>query len=410
MENRQIIGASIWVSSFLILYNFTANLANDIYLPSMPELVRIFHTSPSVLQLTMTAWFAGVSLPQLFFGPLSDRFGRRKVLLFGAILFLLATLICTAANNIWILIAARYLQGVGVCSLNVTTFGILADLYDAKSRTQIVNKINMCGILAPLIGPLIGGYILFYFGWRMNFVLIFLFAAFGISGLWYKLPESNVYLNPYALHWNNIYKNYILLLRTKNFLKHLIPYSLLLGGIVAYLTAAPFLIIDQMHVQAENFGFTQMPIFAAFLVGGFWVGNIKSEANLLKISRMGMGFIFLASIVFIIFSLLYGNQLYALILPMLIYAFGFSLCGSVLVNEVMSAAVINKGSAAAFLGFAMALSCFINSLLIGMIYNGAITSLAFLISTLSLISVLVFFMPFKINAPCDVNLQEALNK
>lgn len=388
-ESPQI---SLWIGFFLIIYNFTANLANDLYLPSMPELAKAFSTQASTLQLTMSAWFAGVSLPQLFFGPLTDRFGRRKVLLLGALLFLFATILCTTAYNVQMLIIARFLQGVGVSSLNVSTFSILADLYDDHARTRIMNKISMCGILAPLIGPLIGGYILLYCGWRMNFVTIFCFGLIGILGLWWKLPESNLYLNPFALNFRNIYKNYLLLFYSNGFLKNLIPYALLLGGLVAYLTISPFLIIDAMHVPSQYYGLAQVPIFSAFLVGGSCFSFIKSNDHLSLCVSFGLCLTLIASVAFIFLPHIWGETLWSLIIPMVIYALGFSLCGAVLVTKVMGSAVISKGSAAAFLGFSMALSCFLNSFLISLFYHGSITQIAYLISALSLLAACTYYL------------------
>ena len=179
------------IAFLLVLYNFSANLSNDIYLPSMPKLVEFFHSDAATLQFTMTDIDFGVAVPQLFFGPLTDRLGRRPVLILGGLCFLFATLICMSATQIQVLIIGRLLQGIGVCSLNVTTFSILVDLFDYKKRTQIMNKISLFGTLAPLIGPVLGGYILIYLGWRFNFSVVFALAFIGIIGLYFKLPESN---------------------------------------------------------------------------------------------------------------------------------------------------------------------------------------------------------------------------
>lgn len=362
-------------------------------MPSMPVLVSDFATTSNIVQLTMTAWFAGVALPQLFFGPLTDRYGRKPILLAGALCFLLSTLVCTAANQIFLLIIARFFQGVGVCSLNVATFGILADLYDSKNRTKLMNKINMCANLAPLLGPIIGGYVLTYLGWRMNFVLIFILALVSILGLLVKLPESNMYLNPHALNVKNIYKNYLLLIRTKGFLKHLLPYSLMLSGVVVYLTAAPFLIIRQLHVPAEYFGYTQLPVFISFIVGSLIFDRQNDDQMMRKVAKSGVNMVLIAGVLFLIGSFIFGTKISVLIVPMVIYALGFSLCGSFLVNEVMTAGSISKGSAAAFLGFAMAASCVLASTILGLLYDGTILANAAIIAALSIISAVIFFSP-----------------
>lgn len=381
-----------WIPLLLIVYNFGANLANDIYLPSMPELAITFSTSSNVLQLTMTVWFAGVALPQLFFGPLTDYYGRRPILFMGGFCFLTSTLICAAATNVWVLIVARFFQGVGVCSLNVSCFSILSDLYDHKTRTRIMNKISLFGTLAPLIGPVIGGYILAYIGWRSNFIVVFLIGMVSLLGLFFKLPESNVHLNRYALKPKNIFRNYVRLVKNKHFLKHLIPYCLILGGLVAYLTSAPFIIITNLRVPPQWFGYTQMPIFIAYILGSLYLNSINDEESIKKLLIRGIQLVFIAGVMLLSTIYFFGSHLLFFILPMVLFAFGFSLCASPLTSEVMSCSPVAKGSTAAFLGFSMAVSCMLASLLLGIIYDGTILSIAILLFLITTIAAITYFI------------------
>lgn len=380
-----------WVPPLLILYNFCANLANDIYLPSMPTLTHSFMTTSNMLQLTMTVWFAGVAIPQLFFGPLTDRFGRRPILLWGGVCFLISTLICASATNIFTLITARFFQGVGVCSLNVATFSILIDLYNYQLRTKIMNKISLVGTMAPLVGPVLGGYILIYFGWRTNFIIIFIMGLISVVGLWIKLPESNLNLNPQAINIKNISLNYFELLMSKGFLKNLIPYCLILGGLIIYLTAAPFIIIEKLKVPAHLFGFTQLPIFIAFGIGAIYLGSVKDDETIRKLLVRGLFLVFIGGASMFFSSYFIADHLIIFILPMIVYAFGASLCGPPLVNEVMSSATAAKGAAAAFLGFGMALSCMLSSLCLGLVYNGTMILVATLIFFIVMIAIGIYF-------------------
>lgn len=389
--NNQNRNELFWVPLLLVLYNFCANLANDIYLPCMPLLEHQFETSSRTLQLTMTAWFAGIAFPQLFFGPLSDRYGRRCILLNGGVCFLIASIVCAFSNSIGVLILGRFFQGVGVCSLNVATFTILSDRYDFLSRTKIINKINRVGIIAPLLGPILGGYILMYCGWRINFILIFFMGLFSVTGLWLTLSESNHYLNLEATKVKRVFKNYGDLLKNKIFLKHLVPYSLLLGGLIVYLTAAPFVIIEKLNIPVNFFGVTQLPIFGAYILGSFYLSTIKSEAAIRQLLTKGMMLVLLAGIMMVGMSYLIGNHLLSFIAPMVLYAVGFSFCGSPLVNEVMSSATEAKGSAAAILGFGMALSCMLSSLLLGFIYNGTILVIGSLMGIIAMLAASLYF-------------------
>lgn len=391
----------IWIPFFLILYNFCVNLSNDIYLPSLPKLVTLFSSSISSLQLTVTAWFAGVACPQLFFGPLTDRYGRRPVLLAGGIIFLLASLWCALSNNVLALIMARFFQGVGVSSINVCSFGILTDLYTYKKRTQIMNKINMWGNLAPLLGPIIGGYIFKYYGWRTNFLFILMLGLICLLGLWKKLPESNSNLNPKALKFKNITRNYWLLIRNKSFLQHLLPYCLILGGLIVYITSAPFIVIEKLGVPPEYFGYAQLPIFITFISGSLYLNYAADESKIKVLLSRGIIIIFIAGILLITSNFFLENNLYSFIIPMVIYALGFSLCASPLTSEVMASAGTAKGSGAAILGFGMAMSCMLSSFLLGLIYNGTIVSIACLIFLISTLATYVYFLPSDISVETE---------
>lgn len=377
------------IALFIIFYNFCANLSNDIYLPSLPTLMEVFNTTPNMTQLTMAAWYAGVALPQLIFGPLSDSFGRRPILFGGGLCFLLGSLACAFAPNITILILARFIQGIGVSSLNVSSFAILADLYQSEKRIKIITKIGVVGTLAPLIGPVIGGYMLVYAGWRSNFLIIFLMALFCLLGLWQTCSESNSYLDRAPLSIKNIYKNYLSLLKENGFLKHLIPYCLILSCIVAYLTAAPFIIINQLQIDPRYFGYTQFSVFSAYIIGAIILGKQKNSETIKKFLWMGMKIILLSSFMMLILSHLFQDHLFILIIPMTIFTFGSSLCGSPLISEVISSQM-TSGLRAAFLGFGMAVSCMLSSSLVGLFYTGAISSLANLIFLLTTIAAVIY--------------------
>ena len=176
----------IWI---IVLY-FTDNVANDIYLPIMHTLVNVFNVSVQVIQLTYTASFLGTTLPQLFLGPLADRFGRRPLLLWGGVLFVSATILSMTATNIFQLIIGRFLQGIGICCTNVIRFTSVQELFDYKERVKIFAYIGFFGILSPLIGPLIGSYILTQAGWRYIFLFVATMALTSIYFFFLFIPYT----------------------------------------------------------------------------------------------------------------------------------------------------------------------------------------------------------------------------
>jgi len=390
-QNFSKISKFFWVPLFLISYNFLANLSNDLYLPTFPSLVHALNTSSTYVQLTLTAWFAGVVAPQLIFGPLSDHIGRRPLLFWGGVCFAVASLMCALSLNIWMLLSARFLQGIGVCSLNIASYSIISELYEYDYRVHLLNYISICGILAPLLGPIIGGYIFIYYGWQMIFFLIFFTAIICLLGLWFKLPESNTQIKQSSLSIESIYKSYSSLIKNHYYMKTLISYSLLLGGLIAYLTAAPFIIINLFHIAPENFGFNQVLIFFGYISGALCVlFLIKSHGHAFLI-RIGLLFIGLACFLLILTGIFWSQNLWFFLISMAIYMLGLGICTSPMTNEVISLDHKNKGSTAAFLGFGMATSCMFSSLLVGLFYNDTLLSITSIIFVIGLLATSVFY-------------------
>lgn len=148
---------------FIILYNLVGNLSNDMYLPSLPLLTHEFQVSAAVVQLTMAAWFLGVSSLQLYFGLLANKIGRRKLIIMSCMIFIVSSAGCALATHIALLIVMRFFQGVGVASLNISAYTTLkSQAYNETESITLINYLAMTGAAAPIIGPIIGSYITFF--------------------------------------------------------------------------------------------------------------------------------------------------------------------------------------------------------------------------------------------------------
>lgn len=366
-----------WFPFFLIMYSFTGNVSNDIYMPSMPALVHEFATNQSWIQLTLTFWFLGTALPQLLLGPVADRYGRRPLLLGGGFLFLLATLICGIANHIGSLVIARFFQGAGVCSLTIVSFAVISELFKGNQCVRILALVNMCNAIAPLLGPLMGGYIFLMFGWRVNFYLVFMMAFIGLIGLWHFMPESKIEVDKTALQPTIVINNYAQLLKNQFFMRHLLAYGLFFGGVIAYLTGAPFILIDKLKLPPQYFGFSQLAVFSAYFLSAISIGHLVGRYGIMLI----VGYVF-------------STNLYTFVGAMMLYAFGFGFSGSPLAKEALSAAKAAGGSAAAMLGFSMTGFGSLGSLAISLIYSGTMSAIAWVICIMAILGTLLYFYDF----------------
>ena len=240
-------------------------LSTDLYVPSLPTLTEVFNSTPETIQLTMTLNLAGFALGQLFFGPFSDRFGRRTAMLLGLSLFCVAALGCALAWSAEALILGRILLGLtGACEA-VIGMAVIKELYGEEKGVKIVAIYAMVIAAAPAIGPVIGGIMLVNFGWASNFWLLLGMALVTLAAIWRFLMETAT-LDPSALRPARLLAETRLCLGVPAFWLYTIGPAASLGAIFAWITEGPFVLIQQLGIPPDNFGYYQ-----AMLVGAFFV-------------------------------------------------------------------------------------------------------------------------------------------
>ncbi|TQV83269.1 multidrug effflux MFS transporter [Denitrobaculum tricleocarpae] len=268
---------ALMIPVVLISASFCSVLSTDLYLPSLPSLPDYFSTNAQSVQLTMSLNLAGFALAQLIHGPLSDRFGRRPILLIGMIGFLLTTLACAGAQSIGQLVTARAMQGAAASAEAVLILAVIRDLYDDTKAAKMLGVYGMSISVAPAIGPLIGGYIFVWFGWRANFLLLSILIALITFLIWRYLSETTT-PDRNALRPSRLFYGYLGLLRKPDYMIYVVVLALSLGGLFAFIAAAPFVLIDRLGVKPQNYGYYQ-----AIVVGAYFVGNLIANRIVEKI-------------------------------------------------------------------------------------------------------------------------------
>lgn len=230
-------------------------LAVDMYLPGLPALERALDTDAGKVQLTLSIFFLGLAIGQLFYGPLSDRFGRRGPLLAGNLLYVAASIACALAPNVDSLIAARFLQAFGSCAGMVIARAMVRDLFDPREGARVMSLLMLVMGVAPILAPLLGGYVLVWFGWPAIFWFL---AAFGTAAmlaarLWLPETHARAAAAP-RLTIGSALRSYAELLRQRRFMGYTLASGLGMGGLFAYIAGSPFIFIDLFGVPAQSFG------------------------------------------------------------------------------------------------------------------------------------------------------------
>lgn len=225
----------------------------DMYLPSLPALQAHFGVSAAEVQLTLAAYFIGLAIGQIAYGPIADRFGRRPPLLLGLAVYSAASLYCALAPSIDSLIFARFVQAVGGCAGMIVTRAMVRDRYEAQDMARITSHLVLVMGVAPILAPLAGGQLLVLAGWPAIFYALALFGAICFLLSWFGLPETLVYRGE-PLQWGRTVRNYARLLSHRRFMGYTLAGGVATAGMFGYISGSAFVFIEVYGVTPQQFG------------------------------------------------------------------------------------------------------------------------------------------------------------
>jgi MFS transporter, DHA1 family, multidrug resistance protein len=229
-------------------------LAIDMYLPALPTIARELHTSDAAMQVSLAVYFIGIACGQAFYGPLSDRLGRKPALYFGLVLFSASSAGLALARDVNALIALRFLQALGGCAPLVVPPAVVRDYFDQPGSVRMLSVLMLVMGLAPILAPLIGGQLLVTFGWRSVFWLLAVYGAFWLAIVALFLAESLPDGRRRRQRVSDVLGTYVGLLRDRRYLGYAVTRALIFAGLMAYISGSPFVFIELFHVPPERYG------------------------------------------------------------------------------------------------------------------------------------------------------------
>jgi DHA1 family bicyclomycin/chloramphenicol resistance-like MFS transporter len=334
-------------------------VSTDLYLPSLPGLARAFGTDVAEVQLTLSVFLVGLAGGQLVYGPLSDRFGRRPVLLAGLIIYTAASVACALAPSMNVLIAGRFLQAIGACAGPVLGRAIVRDVHGREEAARILSYMAAAMALAPAIGPILGGFLEVWFGWQANFVALTVYGAAGLISTFALLPETNSHKDPTATRPMSLLTNYGALLRHRVYLGYALCVAFGYGGIFSFISGSSFVLVDTIGLPPDQYGFCFAAIVVGYMAGTITGGRITRRHGIDRMVTLG-GAIALCGGVVLALSGWLGPSLglasgpagaAAIVLPMMVFMAGV---GFVMPNSMAGAIgpfPQMAGAASALLGF-----------------------------------------------------------
>ena len=268
-------GSLLWLIACCMMLQ---PLSTDLYLASLPHLTGYFSATPAEVQRTLSLFVVGFGAAQLVVGPLSDRFGRRPVLLGGLALYVAASVACALAATLPALIAGRFGQAVGSCAAVLIARAVIRDSFSVEEGARMVARASSLLSLAPILGPIAGGYLQIAFGWRAAFMVHTLLGASLLVAVRSRLHETNARPDPGATRPASLARNYAEILRSPAFLAYALPGALSYGSIFAFISGSSFVLIRVLGVPTQDYGYC-----FAFGVVGYLVGTLLCRRLLARI-------------------------------------------------------------------------------------------------------------------------------
>ena len=237
---------------FLVIISAFPPLTIDLYLPALPQMVEVFNTDRSMVNLTLSSYFVTYAIGLLFWGPLSEKFGRKPILLIGLAGYMVASILCAMTNSIEQLIGARVFQAFAGSAITVIATAIVKDLYDGREREKIMATIMSLVIIAPMVAPVFGAFLLKIASWRMMFVTLAIFGAFAsVLACCYRETLENKYQGSIFRSWGRMG----VVMKNRSFLKLLVIFSIIPMALMGFLAAGSYIYIDHFGLTEQQFSY-----------------------------------------------------------------------------------------------------------------------------------------------------------
>lgn len=364
-----------------------APFATDMYLSSFSSIANSLHADLGEVQITLSVFFFGLAMGQLFYGPLIDRFGRRKPLLAGIAVFMVTSLLIVMAPDIATFTGLRLLQALGGCAGMIVSRAIIRDLFDETASAHVLSSMMLVQGLGPIIAPVLGGYILVVAGWRAVFVFLLLFGAVCFLSTLIGVPETLAVERRHKTNFIEIMRVFGRLLRQRDFIVPTLSGGLAMSSMFAFISGSPFVFMELHGVSQQHygwlFGLNALGMIAASQINRVLLGYFSPRV----IFRGALGLNMAAATAVLLLAS--TPSLPVLMLPLYLCLAMNPLMGATATAIAMAASKEHAGSASSIIGVMQFGLASLASALVGLLHNGTAYPMAGVIMGCSLAAGLV---------------------
>jgi len=344
-------------------------MSMQIFLPALPAIRSSYGVSAATAQMTLSVSMLAIAVATLAYGPLSDRYGRRPLVIVGLLFFLAGSALCAAAPDIWTLIVGRMLQGAGGASGMVLARAIVRDLYDRERSASVIAYLTTAMVIAPMVSPTIGGVLTDWASWRASFVFAGCVGLAVTALVLARMPETHTERDPIE-GFKSFFGGFGRLLAQPIYCGYVLHASFVLSVFFAFMSGAPYIMVDVMKRPATEYGLYFFMVSGGFMLGGLTAGRISARVGVDRMIVLGgMGALIAVSVAFVIMASGVWHPL-ALFGPAMFSAYA---AGISMPNAQAGAVSVNPKAAGAASGLAGFIQMFIGAGVaqaVGTIQNG----------------------------------------
>ncbi len=351
-------------------------LSTDMYLPAMPAMAKSLGGGIDDIQLTLSVFLVGFAVSQLFYGALSDRYGRKPVLIGSFFVFTVATFGCATADSVAELVAWRFVQSVGACAGPVLGRAMVRDIHGREGAARVLSNIATVMALAPAVAPVIGGYLVVAFGWPSVFVFLGLFGIAACAVVVTLVPESLERTDPGAIRPLTMLGNFLVLLRHRDYMGYVLCCSAVFAGVFAFLSGASFVLIDHLGVAEQHFGLYFTLVVAGYMTGTVIGGRLSARYRPAQLLRFGALASALAGVVLWLAAAGGQETVAAVIGPMMLYMVGVGIVMPQSMAGALAPFPRMAGAASALFGFIQMSLAAVVGVLVGLFHDGTAYAMA----------------------------------
>lgn len=349
--------ATIMFPLALVLFEFSVYICNDLVQPAMLTITREFGVGSEWAPSSMSFFLLGGASLAWFLGPLSDRLGRKKVLLGGVFFFVVCCLLILFTQSIEQFLAFRFLQGIGLTIISAVGYAAIQEIFEERDAIKVMALMANISLIAPLLGPVLGAFMIDHVSWHWGFIGIAFLAALSWFGLKAKMPEQHLSIPKQPLSY--VWDDFKAIFKNKKFMGLALSVPMVSIPLILWIAMSPVILVEQLGLTNMQYGYAQVPVLGGLIIGNIVLIRVIDRYAVGKTVVVALPLMLFGTLIVLAGAIWQDYLLWCLIIGMTLISFGEGCSFSVIYRFSLDASEVSKGTVAAAVGMIMMIAFFV---------------------------------------------------